>query len=40
MAKKLRYVGKSLSNADVYGKVTGSLEYCKDMQGDRPFIWP
>lgn len=35
MAKELRYVGKSLSNADVYGKVTGSLEYCKDMQGGQ-----
>lgn len=35
MAKELKYVGKSLSNADVYGKVTGGLEYCRDMQGER-----
>lgn len=29
--KTLRYVGKSLSNDNVYGKVTGAAQYCGDL---------
>lgn len=30
--KEYRYIGKSMSNDQVYGKVTGSTVYCSDMQ--------
>ena len=29
--KEYRYVGKSLSNDNAYGKVTGAVQYCGDM---------
>lgn len=34
-AEEYRYIGKSISNDGVYGKVTGSTEYCPDMQSVR-----
>ena len=35
MEKHYRYIGKPLSNADAYGKVTGSLLYCKDRMTEK-----
>ncbi|MDD3217750.1 MAG: xanthine dehydrogenase family protein molybdopterin-binding subunit [Lachnospiraceae bacterium] len=32
MEKDYHYIGKALSNDGVYGKVTGSAEYCSDME--------